>query len=306
MYKITEFIVYLYIIYAANGEIVREISVNIGKNITIPCLLHQTRDVMWVREGREDQQHARMSVLENGALFISQVDRNDTGVYACSRENVVNSDVTAKVKLTVRTPPPALANVVVRPSTILALLLWEVDGTGGYPIINFTAQYRLGFTNNSWIPIPPNNIPQNSRQIDVYNLSPNTTYQFRIWATNQLGKGVITEVYGTTLCVYTEQELARYFLDNADKFDTTVWAIAVGIVMGTLVLLGLGTCFLLYQECKVPGVIEEQEIIELVPNIILNPGFDPNNVSDQLPDENSNSETPLRLNNNTVVQPNHC
>ncbi|XP_050514990.1 contactin-1 [Diabrotica virgifera virgifera] len=288
------------------GEIVREISVNIGKNITIPCLLHQTRDVMWVREGREDQQHARMSVLENGALFISQVDRNDTGVYACSRENVVNSDVTAKVKLTVRTPPPALANVVVRPSTILALLLWEVDGTGGYPIVNFTAQYRLGFTNNSWIPIPPNGIPQNSRQIDVYNLSPNTTYQFRIWATNQLGKGVITEVYGTTLCVYTEQELARYFLDNADKFDTTVWAIAVGIVMGTLVLLGLGTCFLLYQECKVPGVIEEQEIIELVPNIILNPGFDPNNVSDQLPDENSNSETPLRLNNNTVVQPNHC
>lgn len=52
--------------------------------------------------------------------------------------------------------------------------------------------------------------------------------------------------------------------------------------------------------------IEEQEIIELVPNIILNPGFDGNNAqsSAQLPaDENSNNETPVRLNNNTVVQP---
>ncbi|XP_056630483.1 contactin-1 [Diorhabda carinulata] len=301
MYKTIGFVVYLYILCAIKGEKIREIAVNIGKNITIPCPLHQTRDVMWVREGREEQQHARMSILENGSLLITEVDQSDAGLYSCSRENVVNSDVKAKVKLAVRTPPPRLSNVVVRPSTILALLLWEVDGTGGYPIINFTAQYRLGYTNNSWMPISPNHIPQNSRQIEVYKLEPNTTYQFRIWATNQLGRGAITEVYGTTLCEYTELELARHFFDSADKFDTTVWAIAVGIVMGTLVLLGLGTCFLLYQECKVPGVVEEHEIIELVPNIILNPGFDPNSNADQLPDENSNSETPMLLNNNTVV-----
>lgn len=84
------------------GDILKEIAVNIGSNITIPCPLHQARDVMWVREGREDQQHHRMSVLEDGALYIAQADRNDTGVYACSRENVVNSDVKAKIKLFVR------------------------------------------------------------------------------------------------------------------------------------------------------------------------------------------------------------
>lgn len=59
-------------------------------------------------------------------------------------------------------------------------------------------------------------------------------------------------------------------------------------------------------------MIEEQEIIELVPNIILNPGFDGNNhlhaattrTTEHFPaDENSNSETTLHLNNNTVVQP---
>lgn len=48
-------------------------------------------------------------------------------------------------------------------------------------------------------------------------------------------------------------ELARRLLEGADKFDTRVWAVAVGIVMGTLILLGLGTCFMLYQECRIPG-----------------------------------------------------
>lgn len=48
-------------------------------------------------------------------------------------------------------------------------------------------------------------------------------------------------------------DLARHLLVGAEKFDTRVWAVAVGIVMGTLVLLGLGTCFLLYLECRVPG-----------------------------------------------------
>lgn len=48
-------------------------------------------------------------------------------------------------------------------------------------------------------------------------------------------------------------EQARHFLEGAEKFDTRVWVAAVAIVMGTLVILGLGTCFLLYQECRVPG-----------------------------------------------------
>ncbi|KAG5873549.1 hypothetical protein JTB14_024534 [Gonioctena quinquepunctata] len=300
MYKIVGLVYFFIPWIVATGN---EVFVNIGRNLTISCPIHRTSDVMWVREGRDVQQHSRMIILEDGSLLISQVDRNDSGVYFCSRANVVNSDFKAKVKVTVRTPPPALVNVFVRPSTILALLLWKVGGNGGFPIINFTAQYRLAYANESWIPISPNHITPNARQIEVYKLVPNTTYQFRIWATNQLGCGVITEVYGTTLDIYSEQELARHLLDGAEKFDTKIWAAAVGIVMGTLILLGLGTCFLLYQECKIPGVVEEQEIIELVPNIILNPGFDPNTNAEQLPDENSNSETPMRLNNNTVVQP---
>lgn len=48
-------------------------------------------------------------------------------------------------------------------------------------------------------------------------------------------------------------ELRRHLLEGADKFDTRIWVIAVGIVMGTLVVLGFGTCFLMYQEFRAPS-----------------------------------------------------
>ncbi|XP_045463174.1 protein turtle homolog A isoform X2 [Harmonia axyridis] len=276
---------------------IKQYYVDRGKNLTLRCPYYQS-DVMWVREGREDRQSNRSTVLTNGSLFLKTVDKDDSGLYSCSRENVVTDEKTL-INVTVRTPPPALANVKVVPSTILAVIVWEVNGTGGYPIMNFTAQFRLADTDNKWIPIPPNHITPSSRQIDVYGLQPNTSYEFKVWATNQLGRGEVTQIVSTTKGYYSEEA-------GADEFDTRAWAVAVGIVMGTLILLGLGTCFLLYQECRMPSVVaEEQEIIELVPNIILNPVFDGNPNEPIQADENCNSENPIRLNNNTVVQPRH-
>ncbi|EFA00199.2 contactin-1 isoform X2 [Tribolium castaneum] len=297
------FLCLLLCLVVVKGAKISEFGVDVGRNLTLPCPIQDTKDVMWVREEREDHQISHMQIINNGSLFLSSVEKSDAGIYACYKANSVD-DEKARMKVVVKTPPPALGNVSVRPSSIIALILWEVNGTGGYPIINFTAQYRLAGSEGEWLPISPNHITPNSRQIDVYKLQPNTSYEFRIWATNKLGRGEITTVIGTTSHEYREEELARRMLAGADKFDTRVWAVAVGIVMGTLILLGLGTCFLLYQECRLPSVPEEQEIIELVPNIILNPGFEGNLQSEQMPaDENSNNETPLRLNNNTVVQP---
>lgn len=124
-------------------------------------------------------------------------------------------------------PPLALVNVTVVPSTVLAVILWAVQGTGGHPIIDFTAQYKpADNSSETWLPISPNHIPHNcvrnfpfpaltaavttfficeQRQIDVYKLEPNTSYAFRVWATNKLGSGEIVEVVGTTRPIYTEQ-----------------------------------------------------------------------------------------------------
>lgn len=49
-----------------------------------------------------------------------------------------------------------LVNVSVHPSTVLALLLWDVSDTGGYDISYFSAQYRLkNDTKGSWHNVLP-------------------------------------------------------------------------------------------------------------------------------------------------------
>lgn len=42
------------------------------------------------------------------------------------------------------------------------------------------------------------------RQLEIYKLEPNTSYAFRIWAVNQLGKGEITELISRT--IYHDEE----------------------------------------------------------------------------------------------------
>ncbi|XP_016838254.1 protein sidekick-1 isoform X2 [Nasonia vitripennis] len=239
---------------------VRNVSVDLGENVTLICSngsgsqnLGETKRVTWIREGREDGQSKRLTVEPNGVLKLINVSRFDAGDYYCTLDDDAVKD---RINVQVRTPPPALHNVWVKPSTILANILWEVAGTGGYPIIDFTAEYRLkpspGEEPEAWKPIIPTHIPPNSRQIDVYHLEPNTTYSFRVWATNQLGRGEIVEVEGHTHHSVEELELARHLLAGVENFDTRVWVAAVGIVMGTLMVLGFGTCYLLYRECKAP------------------------------------------------------
>ncbi|XP_044586278.1 protein turtle homolog A isoform X2 [Cotesia typhae] len=249
---------------------VRTVEVDIGQNLTIACTDENVSrhpgnytNVMWVREGRKDGQVRRMKIGSNKALELVNVSLDDAGNYFCTLDNDANA-VKTRINIQVKTPPPALHNVWVKPSTILANILWEVAGTGGYPIIDFTAEYRLkpgvGEEPEDWKPIMPTHIPPNSRQIDVYHLEPNTTYLFRVWATNKLGRGDIVEVEGHTH--HTIEELAQ---------------------------------------------LEDQEVIELVPNIILNPGFfderSERQHQQQHQDENFNNQTTTRLNNNSVILP---
>lgn len=47
-------------------------------------------------------------------------------------------------------------------------------------------------------------------------------------------------------------ELGRHLLEGVENFDTRYWVAAVAVVMGTLVVLALGTCYVLYRECHLP------------------------------------------------------
>uniref|UniRef100_A0A182J2F9 Ig-like domain-containing protein n=1 Tax=Anopheles atroparvus TaxID=41427 RepID=A0A182J2F9_ANOAO len=188
-----------------------------------------------------------------------------------------------KVSVKVRTPPLAVSNFYVRASTIIAVLVWEVmpNRTGGYAIRDFTAEMRKMREDADepelpWETIDPRHISPNARQLEIYHLIPNTTYEFRIWGNNQLGAGEIVTILSTTQPRMEEKDLVRRIMIDAKNFDTRVWIAAVGIVMGTLVILSLGTCIVLYKECREPAANDKEEeldSLELVPNIILNPGF---------------------------------
>ncbi|XP_067010650.1 immunoglobulin superfamily DCC subclass member 4 isoform X2 [Anabrus simplex] len=256
--------------YASDPEL-QEMTVDVGGNITLSCTDTSASlspvdsdSIMWIREGRNEKQINRLSIQPDGGLTLTHLNRGDAGIYSCTLESKPGNTTSAfdvvrkRVKVEVRTPPPALVNVTVHPSTVLALLLWNVADTGGYEIEYFTAQYRkkhpdINGKHDEWHFVKPEHITPNVRQIDVYQLDPNTSYQFKIWATNQLGPGQETVLEGTTLHNMEEIELARLLLKDAKDFDTRVWVVAVVVVMGTLLILAIGTCYLLYREYHVPN-----------------------------------------------------
>uniref|UniRef100_W8BB96 Uncharacterized protein n=1 Tax=Ceratitis capitata TaxID=7213 RepID=W8BB96_CERCA len=165
-----------------------------------------------------------------------------------------------KVNLTVRTPPGPVTQLYFKASTILGFLIWRFNKTfsGGYPVRSFTAEFRnISYSEmpynksfeHEWSRMDPINIAPNVRQMEVYRLEPNTTYEFRIWANNQLGSGEVVTTNVTTLPETKEEDLIRLIQPDLDNFDPRIWIIAVSVVLGTLVILAIGLCIVLSKEC---------------------------------------------------------
>ncbi|EDX02902.1 uncharacterized protein LOC6525975 isoform X3 [Drosophila yakuba] len=124
-----------------------------------------------------------------------------------------------RTKLIVRTVPGPVSQLYFKASTILGFLIWRFNKTqsGGYPVRSFTAEYRNvsyktppanASFEHAWSRMDPINIAFNVRQMEVYRLAPNTTYEFRIWANNELGSGEVVTTNVTTL-PETKEEASR-------------------------------------------------------------------------------------------------
>lgn len=100
-YTLGPVLCFILIIVNVKGANIKKVSVDVGKNVTIQCPLHKSKDVMWEREGRTKDQHVKMTVLENGSLFLQEVDKNDSAIYYCVRENDVR-DIRGMVNVTVK------------------------------------------------------------------------------------------------------------------------------------------------------------------------------------------------------------
>ncbi|XP_070132379.1 contactin-2 isoform X1 [Drosophila bipectinata] len=249
-----------------------------GGNVSIPCIA-QT-NIMWVKEHGNNS-----TIVQTGrVLVLRNVSIADSGIYVCfaSLPRLSTTPVTRasvkpatsattssaakkedgqgdrdggkespkdleqeemeyqafqRTRLTVRTVPGPVTQLYFKASTILGFLIWRFNKTqsGGYPVRSFTAEFRnVSYSSppanstfeHAWSRMDPINIAPNVRQMEVYRLAPNTTYEFRIWANNELGSGEVVTTNVTTLPETKEEELQ-------DGWDS----------------------------------------IELIPNIILNPGF---------------------------------
>ncbi|OXA44037.1 uncharacterized protein LOC110857945 [Folsomia candida] len=288
------------------------ISVDQGTNFSLPCG-GAKGSVMWIHEDKRDLVRT-YRVQQDGSLYFPNMKRSDAGIYSCRVETDYKSSaeesVEARVRIHVRTAPLAPKNVTVEPFTISASVAWEIDkeGEGGYAIRNFQIAYRLkNATENDWQTCLPAFIEPYLRQYSIYHLQPNSSYVVKVWANNKLGSGLSTLVEMMTKNDPQEIELRKHFLDGVDSFDVRIWIIAVGIVITTLLVLGLATCCLFYREYNMHLVADSTDVdgesIELMPNIILNPGYDFQSAEISHPDENSNNTTATRVNNNSVVYP---
>ncbi|XP_026838488.1 uncharacterized protein LOC6551448 isoform X3 [Drosophila erecta] len=141
------------------------------------------------------------------------------GQQAAEMEEEVEYLAHQRTKLIVRTVPGPVSQLYFKASTILGFLIWRFNKTqsGGYPVRSFTAEYRNvsyktppanASFEHAWSRMDPINIAFNVRQMEVYRLAPNTTYEFRIWANNELGSGEVVTTNVTTL-PETKEEASR-------------------------------------------------------------------------------------------------
>ncbi|XP_055712928.1 contactin-1 isoform X1 [Phlebotomus papatasi] len=270
---------------AIRSEEYREYIVDSGKNLILPCVVNDPFTAIWMKEGHKNR--SNWIQQENGSLLIINITMNDAGNYTCSTipgnanltSNITSSLDYKTSNIRVRTPPEAVSSFAVRASTVIAVLIWE------YPpkkllansVRSFTADFRKvpeeiilddngSIIETEWERLDPLNISPNIRQLEVYHLIPNTSYEFRIWANNHLGPGEKTTVTATTISQWQEKDLIRLILVDVRNFDTRAWIVAVAITMGILVILTIITSAVLFKEChNTPDLrIETIEIKQII------------------------------------------
>nr|CAG4647306.1 EOG090X0B8X [Megafenestra aurita] len=289
-------------IFSVQGSQVEEVSMahvyaDIGSNVSLPCLPQSLRSntedyrppvgensqLLWIREGKT-LQHSRVET--NGILILNKITKADAGLYTCHAEQSFSySERTfikniAHVELHVKTTPPAPALMTIYPSSVLALVTWKFNSTGGYPVKSISVIYQEvtdDWNNPAWHRTFPEELSPTMTQLEIYKLQPNTTYRFRVWATNKLGPGDYMEVIATTKDTLSEQIQGSHSLLTSDgRFQTNPWVLSFGVLVGSVGFTILVLAFFLIQNqrlCSRRRTYDCSEDLELMTNIIVNPTY---------------------------------
>jgi len=261
-----------------------------GDNVTLICPgFQKSANLNWIitdAQAKEDFQNQVLNrvVQDDGSLFLENVSRSDSHLYTC--QDAENNQSLGSIKLEIRSVPSAVNNFTAITHSVYALVTWNLDDDGGYAVQKFVLKYRLdeSSTNTSilhWNVL--DNLKPNTSSVAVFHLMPNSTYYFRIQAVNRLGPGHEISLMAKTKYDPEEVKQANELLsieqENSSSLYMKVTIVTICLVLITFAILSLGISLVLFRNCGQTGHSElnceatEDEVMELVPHITLNPSF---------------------------------
>jgi len=169
---------------------------NVGGKVEFPCIgMGDPRPTTtWRRVDGAKLPRKRHKIF-NGELTLENLRKSDHGVYECVVSNKVATVVHRTELFIERTTPHAPQNVTVTNSGTFAVTIEWMPGYSGCASCKqeYKIRYRLKdskFTN--WMELPVN--PPDARFSEIFNLNPNTNYEFQVIGTNEYGDGMFSEI----------------------------------------------------------------------------------------------------------------
>ena len=195
----------------------------------------------------------------------------------------------------IRTVPPQVTNLTVHPHTVFALVTWmppPMSNTSAVtipPVAHYLLRYRRDRNefgdDEKWIEMRLNS---SSTTCTVYGLTPASTYYFSVIAVNSVGEGKnVTHLPVKTGSDPDEIQAAHDNDDdgyNHEDDEATLWKlwiVGIAVMIVTFSVIGFGISLLLIRNCDhhrrrlnaSSCETTEEEAMELVPHITLNPSF---------------------------------
>ncbi|KAL2300710.1 hypothetical protein Nmel_013597 [Mimus melanotis] len=144
--------------------------------------------IHWLKNGEPILSNGRVKVQSSGSLVINQIGLEDAGYYQCVAENSLGmACATAKLSVIVREGLPSAPKKVsaVSLSSSTVLVSWERPEHNSEQIIGFSLHYQRAVgTDNVEYQFAVNN---DTTELQVKDLEPNTNYVFYVVAYSQLG-----------------------------------------------------------------------------------------------------------------------
>jgi len=268
--------------------------VNMGDKIALPCTTtHTTSQLSWRHPGKMNTTGSLVK-KQSGALVIMNTSLSDAGMYYC----MSGDQTVAQVQLKVYDVPSRINKILVSTNSVYSIVSWSAPADGGHPILGYICQHRPDSSSQENGGYSEENRTADSLTCDLYNLVPNTTYYIRVAAFNKLGMGEFNSQMTTTKPINTVLlGTLPESLQGSQSGYGRVLAMSIAVSVIALATLGSGIALLMIRHRgqaqpirplqESPG---EDESLELVPHITLNPSFNIDMLEHIAPDLNENSE----------------